>query len=132
MGLNSALVDRARVINKRAAGRVVDGTTIYGETEGEWFRCRLELGRETETLDPATSERSVHRTPSLMVALRDLAGDPVELNVEQRLEIESRELGNQLWDVLSAPEPMRKKRKVIGWQATLRRVEQHVNAGQGV
>jgi hypothetical protein len=129
MGLNVALVDRARLVTKRQAGRVVDGETLYADVYGTWFKCRLELGREGQSLDEATGERIVHRSPNLMHGFHDLVGEPVELNVEDRLEVHSRQLGDELWDVASAPQPMRKKRRVIGWEVTLSRVETHPNEG---
>lgn len=129
MGLNAALVDRARVIQKRAAGRVVDGETIYSDTEGEWFKCRLQIGRDAKADEPATQAAESVHTPELLYAFRDLAGEPVVLNVQQRLEVASRQLGDATYEVQADPEPLRKKRRVIGYQTTLRRVEQHGNPG---
>lgn len=131
MGLNAALVDKARVVEKRGAGRVVDGETIYGDVTGPWFKVRIQLGTEGESIDGATEERSVHRTPSLLVALRDELGDPVILTVEDRLEVVSRELPqvSTEWDVIADPQPLRKRRRVKGWIVTLRKVFVHGNPG---
>lgn len=131
MALNAALVDRARVIKKRAAGRVVDGETLYGEVEGPWFKVRIDLGTEGESIDPAAGGRKVDRSPSMLVALRDEDGDPVVLTIEDRVQYQSSTLpvANEVWDVISDPQPLRKKRRVIGWNVTLRKVFVHGNPG---
>lgn len=131
MSLNGVLVDKARIVSKKKAGRVVDGETLYADTTGAWFKVRIQLGSEGESIDGATDERSVHRTPSMMVALRDEDGNDVILTVEDRLEVVSANLPqvSTQWDVISDPQPMRKKRRVLGWNITLRKVFVHENAG---
>lgn len=131
MSLNSVLVDKARIIEKKKAGRVVDGETLYADVSGPWFKVRIQLGSEGESIDGATEERSVHRTPSMMVALRNEDGENVILTVEDRLEVVSANLPqvNTVWDVISDPQPMRKKRRVLGWNVTLHRVFTHENTG---
>lgn len=124
MALGAALVDRARVVRNVPAGRRVVGRTIRTPVEGEWFRARLSLGDSTQDLDEAGGRRNV-RTPSLMFGIRDLAGDPIDMTGEDRVEVASAELGTELWDVVGDPKPMRKKRRVIGYTVTLRRVEVH-------
>jgi hypothetical protein len=123
MGLNAALVDRARPVRKASAGIRVGGTHRYAGVRGDWFRCRLELGPAgLDNTAPATHRKGT-RGPSAMLALLDERSEPVAVSVEDRLEIDSPNLGQSLWDVIENPEPIRKKRRVIGWQVRLRRVE---------
>lgn len=123
MGLNSALVDRARTVERRAAGRRVEGRTIYGATRGAWFRCRLELPQAAERAGDPAGVRAVQVEPSLMFGVRDLEGGVLRIANNVRVEVNSVELGDSMWDVVGEPQPMRKKRRVIGFTATLRRVE---------
>lgn len=123
MGLNAALVDRARVVERRAAGARVEGRTLYGETRGAWFRCRLTLPSTREVQAAATRMPQANIEPTLLVGDRDEAGDPVTLTIAQRVEVDSPELGEALWEVVTEPEPLRKKRRVLGYQATVRRIE---------
>jgi hypothetical protein len=51
-----------------------------------------------------------------------VSGGAVELHNDLRLEIVSKQLGSAVWDVVGEPEPLRKKRKVIGYQATVRQI----------
>lgn len=125
MGLQGALVDRARVVEKRGTGVRVEGRTVYGDAKGEWFRCRLTLPNAEEGTAAVTGARNVVVSPQLLYGTRDQAGDPVVLNNAMRLEVDSADLGPSVWEVVSEPEPLRKKRRVIGHQATVRHLETH-------
>jgi hypothetical protein len=113
------------VIRKVPAGRKVEGRTVMESVDGEWFRCRLTLPSANQTPDAASGARKVVREPMLLWGLRDLSGDPVELTVENRVEVNSRELGRAVWDVQAEPEPLRRRRRLLGYQTTLRRVIVH-------
>jgi hypothetical protein len=123
VGLNAALVDQARTVERLAAGRRVEGRTIYGTSTGAWFRCRLQLPPAGERTGDTAGVRAVQREPTLMLGVKDTQGEPLALRNNMRVEVNSRELGRSTWDVVGDPEPMRKKRRVIGFVATLRRVE---------
>ena len=126
MGLVGVLVDNARTVERRAAGQRVEGRTIYGTATGPWFKCRLTLPSALET--DAEVVRPVQIVPTVLYGIRDENGDVVILHNDVRLEVGSKELGDSVWDVVGEPEPLRKKRRVIGWQATIRRVEVAVPA----
>jgi hypothetical protein len=125
VGLQAALVDRARVVTKRQRGARVEGRTQYGNAYGPWFRCRLQLAQAPETVDPVTGVRPVASEPLLLYGVRDADGNPPALTNQVRVQVDSHELGTGLWDVTADPEPLRKKRRVLGFQAQLRRVEVH-------
>lgn len=125
MGFHSALVDQARLLSKEPLGATVGGTIRFTDVRGEWFRCRLTLPGAPENLEGATYRRTVIRVPTLLYDIVDAVDEAVVLFVETRLEVNSKELGDQVWDVVSNPEPLRRKRRVMGWQTTLRRVEDY-------
>lgn len=124
MGLTGVLVDRARLVERVPAGRKVEGSTIYSQVSGEWFKARLTLEQATEVTGTAGG-RQVSSTPLLLLGIKDVAGDPILITNEDRVEVDSKELGRDLWDITADPEPLRKKRRLIGWQAPLRRVMVH-------
>lgn len=125
MGLASALVDQARVVERTAAGRRVEGRTLYGTQTGPWFACRLTLPVSPEQADAAAGIKVVVRAPELMYDVVDADGGDVRLTNQTRVEVDSVELGRTLWEVVADPEPLRKKTSVIGFQVSLRRLEAH-------
>jgi hypothetical protein len=125
MGLGGALVDRARPVRRAAAGLRVEGRTQYGEARGPWFRCRLELPAAAEQGGVPTGVRPVPTSPTLLYETRDEEGDPLRLTNQERLEVVSKELGSEEWEITGDPQPIRKRRTLIGWQASLRRYVVH-------
>lgn len=123
MSLNAALVDRARPIRRARSGRRVEGRTVYGNAPGEWFKCRLTLPSAFEDDAAAAGLRPVTVQPTLMTGARDLSHQVIELHNDLRLEVASKQLGTATWEIVGEPAPIRKKRKVIGWEAPIRRVE---------
>jgi hypothetical protein len=122
MGLNAALVDRARIIRQQTTGKKIEGTTIYEDVEQPWFRVRLTEAEAPEgSYDPR--QKRVTRSAALLVARKDVAHNLVEIRASDRLEIRSRELGEGIWEVTAAPGPIRKKRRVIGWEAAVNQVD---------
>jgi hypothetical protein len=124
MALNSALVDRARIVSRApvASGRKVEGTTVYEKVEGPWFKARLFPEMSAAQLGVENRRRIIPDTPTMLAALLDVNGDPVVITSEARIEVDSKELGNEVWDVSGEPQPLRKKRRVIGWYFGVRRV----------
>lgn len=125
MGFRTALVDRARTITQEPTGQVIGGTRRFTYVRGEWFRCRLTLPGAPENLEAVTFRRTAVVVPTLLYGMTDEVRDPVHLGLEMRLEVKSDALGDEVWDVVSDPEPLRRKRRVLGWQVTLRRVEDY-------
>lgn len=104
-----------------ARGRA-SGASVFTDAEGPWFRCRLELPDVNVNPD-GSGRRRVIRVPTLMYGYLDTSGDPVVLNEEARVEVDSNELGSEIWQVNGRPKPMRKKRRVIGWEVQVKRME---------
>ena len=129
MGLGTALVDRARVVKKEAAGARVGGRTTLAPVSGQWFKARLFLpsaGAAPDSLDTQGGRRKMIKQPTLLFALRDVDREAVQVSAEFRLDVDSPELGRAVWEVRGDPEPLRKKRRVIGYYATLKRTDEPV------
>lgn len=94
-----------------------------GTAPGEWFKCRLTLPSAVEDDAATAGVRPVTVQPTIMLGAKDLAHEVIELHNDLKLEIDSKQLGKSTWEIVGEPAPIRKKRKVIGWEAPIRRVE---------
>jgi hypothetical protein len=117
------------VLGKATSADRVEGTTVYEQTTSAWFRARLELGAGAGSAAEATGAQESVRNPSLMCGIKDSTGELIRINGQDRLEVQSVNLGNNTFDVIGDPAPIRKKRKVIGWTVTLRRADIHPTSG---
>lgn len=121
-------MDRARVISREPSSVKVEGRTQYAAVTREWFRCRVQLPPLPVRSGPGTSgAKRTEKKPSLMFDIKDLRGDPVTVTFQDRLEVKSVEQGMDtvVFELDSDPQPIRKKRKVIGYEATMKRVDAH-------
>lgn len=105
----------------------VGGRTTFADTEpGTWFNARLMMPTATpETTPPGGASKRVVLSPSLILDTEDDEGSPVEVFFSDMLEVESEDLGNDMWQVSSEPRPFRKKHGIIGYECELRRIEAH-------
>lgn len=128
MGLRSALVDRAYRIRKSPKSKRVEGSTVFQATESEAVRARLSItaaGERTEDGRVLTEPQ-----PTLIVYKKDVVGDMLDWKATDRILVESNELGTHEFEVQGEPQPMRKKRSIIGWQINLRRTEENQVLGR--
>lgn len=132
MGLGAALVDRARPLTKEPIATRVEGTTQMTTVAGSWFKARLFLTAGREDSGAQGSYVRAVQGPQLMYALRDSEGEPIVLNFDDKVEVDSPQLGRAVWRVVNQPEPIRKKRSLIGGLANLERVEEHEFTGRDV
>lgn len=132
MALGRALVDQARPITQGRSAVKLRGESQFEALHGQWFRCRLTLPAAPESVDPGSFRRRVVIVPTLLYGMKDADHELVVVTVEMRLEVDSLELGRSMWDVVSEPEPLRKRRRVIGWQTTLQRVRDEELPAAGV
>lgn len=121
MALGSALKDRGRIVRKEADAKRVEGRTRFNPRALPWFRCRLTIEDARERSDDG-GVMSVRRMPTLLVGARDTQRNLLAFQPDDEIEIESRELGNATFEVDGEPKPLRKKRRVIGWELRLARV----------
>jgi hypothetical protein len=136
MSLNSALVDEARRVYQEQdpTGWNEDGPTFITK-HGPWFRCRLTVHQPREQM-PAG--RGVYifleGDAELLFGVRDREGGFMAapdgtfnaFDVDDQLEVVSADLGTRIWYVNTGPEPLRKKRRVIGYRVGLRMVSEPV------
>lgn len=106
-------------------GTRVEGTTLFAEYHEPWFKCRLMPSAAPESDDTQAGRRRVPHPAQMMCGLKDLDGNMLAINASDKLEINSQELGWALWEITSDGEPIRKKKKMLGWIASITRVEEH-------
>lgn len=122
MGLAKALVDSGRRVRKTSAGYRVEGRTVYEDDIGTWFQVRLTIRRGTESL--ADGRQRVAKPSELLFGLLDTGGAEVVLHADDRVEVDSADFGRALWRLTNEPEPMRRRKGMIGWVADVERVEE--------
>jgi hypothetical protein len=126
VALASALVDRARIVRNTPQPVKVEGRTSFAKVTLPWFPCRVQMPARPRTSDGSGGRTRVEVRPTLLVGLRDSQGDLIDLTSSDQLEVEMKEIGERgFYSVDADPEPLRKKREVIGWQVSVRRVESH-------
>lgn len=126
MGFQTVLTHRARVLQKVKAGARVEGTAVYGTVEGSWLRCRLFPDETSETDGYRGGRRVLMKTPHVIVGVKDVNGDPIapgDISPSVRLEIDLGQLGKQVWQVSSDPQPLLTRTKLLGFYFGVRRVE---------
>lgn len=129
MGLRAALVDTAYRIRKGPTGERVEGSTVFRSAESEPIKARLNIqqaGERTEDGRVLTEPQ-----PTLLVYKRDLLGEELDWKATDRIRVESIQLGTHEYELQGDPQPIRKKRTVIGWSLTLRRTEENEVWGRG-
>lgn len=117
MSFLSALVDRGRKVESRMGHRDAN----LGESEviiqhGPWYKVRLNPPDSQESR-PA-NEAAEHRLQTEILLPKDF-----DINLNDRIEIESKELGTNTWIIVAQPQYLRRKRSVIGQTATVLKVE---------
>lgn len=122
MGVRAIMVDQARTSRLSAQPRVVDGTTVMSPIMSDWFRVRLELPSAAPEDQPTGYSRRVVKVPTLY-CLPDGNGD-CPVRADETLDIDSANLGAARYRVVSAPRPWRKKRRVIGYEVSLERIDE--------
>ena len=125
MGLQSVLLDRARLIRKAATPLHVGGRTTFVDVEpGEWFAARLDLPTVAPESQPTSfASKRVVLNPTLIFDIEDEEGTAVIVKSDDMLLVESEDLGSATWQVTGQPIPFRKKRGIIGWQVGLKRID---------
>lgn len=109
---------------------VQSGDRIEGEFDvsrelGTPFGCFLQLPQSEEDSASARGRRQIRR-PTLLFRSKDMAGDVIDLRGEDELEILAPLLTGPepvLWQVVGRPEYLAAPRRLVGFRARLRRVE---------
>jgi hypothetical protein len=125
VSLQTALVDRARQVSETPTGEKVEGSTIFQTSNGPWFKVRLTMSPAPEADDPQAGRRRVPHPGTILCGVKDADGGAVTISSADRLWVNSKELGDALYEITSDGEPIRKRRKLIGWMANITRLEEH-------
>lgn len=125
MAFTGCLVDRARRVVRAPTPIRVEGTTQFETLHYPWFKCRFTYNPAPDANDTQGGLRRVPRNGQIMCGLRDADGNDLQINASDRLEIDSRQLGRAVFEITSDGEPIRKKRRMLGWVTTVVRVEEH-------
>lgn len=124
MGFAAVLKDRCRTVRSAGTGRRVYGEVQTEPERGPWIRCRLQdVGGDEAPADDQSVRRYTKR-PSVMIKLRDVHGQPIDVRASDVLEVESKDLGDGTWQVLGGPRPIRKKVGIHHYEANLVRVRE--------
>ena len=119
MGLRAVLVDEGRARRPVRQPTKVDGTSMTNRATSEWVRIRVDLGRGPEER-PAGQPPRTRRTPTLM-CLPTLEGR-CPFRPTDTIDVRSVQFGEFVMKVTGEATPIRKKRRVIGWEVPLERV----------
>lgn len=139
MSLNSALVDEARRVytEEQPSDWTEEGPTM-SEKHGPWFRCRLTVHQPREqTQVQRGAYQFLQGDAELLFGVRDTEGNLladvdgrfVAFDVDDKMEVASRDLGTNVWQINTGVEPLRKKRRVIGYRIGLARISEPDVAG---
>lgn len=120
MALGGALKDTGRIVRKEAQAKRVEGRTRFVPVARPDFKCRLTIKRVPQTKDEA-GVMSFTSTPLLLCGKRDKERNDLLFEVDDFVEVTSRDMPqfDGVYQVDGLPEPIRKKKRVIGWQLTL-------------
>lgn len=120
MGFRGALVDKARAIGKSNTGVRIEGTVFRTTERSEWFRVRFDPNPAPEQRDDGEVKDNIPATA--LIGRYDQSGNEINLQGGDKLEIVSANLGNGTYMLTGDPEPLRKKRRVIGYTVNLLQV----------
>lgn len=131
MGLGAVLVDRARKLEPRPKSgepKMLGRTPMnVPPVASGWFNVRLTIPKSTEeqaTGGASGGPRRVRKVPSILFKPLLPDGTPVDLSSTDKLEIDSPQLGHAVWRVQGDPQPIRKRRTVLGYEASLERLDE--------
>lgn len=132
MGISSILVDRAHAMTYTTLMQQhSDGTMVPVSVEGawqmewvagQWFSARLTVPEAAETPDASGGHVRPAQHATLLFDLEDEDGNPVVLHADDRVVVESEELGTHTFELTGEPQVYRKKVSLILGEAHVVRV----------
>lgn len=128
MSLKGACVDVGRIIRLEPSATRVEGRTTFEPVAEQWFRCRLTISEgSSRSAAPARSQSAIDwrarvMQAQLMTITVDQDGNTLEFRTDQLYDVSSIQLGRAIWRSMGEPEPIRKKRKLIGYLVNAGRV----------
>lgn len=133
MSLSSVLVDRGRVwtyttvMTVASPGHPSVAVKVEGQTKmdwepGAWFDCRIDSPAAVESDDGSGGHVRPDQHPALIYALEDDTGARIEIHANDKVEVDSEELGLDTYEVVGEPTINRKKADLVCGEATLKRL----------
>ena len=122
MALRSALVDQGYLHRGVKTAKKVGGRSLFKETEGPMFRVRLDVSATPQSTTDGMIREVI--SPRLLTGKSDSEGNPLEFKSSDVIRVISGQLGEELWEVQGDPEPLRKRRSLIGWQLNIQRIKE--------
>jgi hypothetical protein len=116
MAFRGILVDRARRVDRRRGYRNPElGESEFVVQVGDWYKARL--------ISPQSQEsRGANEAAKETISAELLVEKEMTLEINDRIEVDSNELGNDTWVVIGAPDQLRKKRSILGQSVQIRKV----------
>jgi hypothetical protein len=125
VSLEGALVDRARILRSLPLPLKVDGSTQFSTSLGAWFPVRLTLASQAKADDGSSENERVTVVGSLLMLAVDGSGEPIALDSEDEIEVESEDLGRAVWRLTGDPAPLRRREGLLGFSVPVQRVATH-------
>jgi hypothetical protein len=126
VSIRAVCVDRARIVRLEPSVERVEGRTTFEPIPESWFRCRLTINESTRTSMPRSQSALDFRARlmmgGLMTTLVDLDGNPLTFRSDVRLDVSSQQLGRAIWRIEEEPQPIRRRRNLLGYTLTMERV----------
>jgi hypothetical protein len=124
MALGSVLTDKARIQRRLRTGERIEGRFVETAPFSPYIRCRYTPSQGSKSRTAASVR---HTQPAIVVmkaaSLRRIGLG--QLLPSDRIEITSNELtAPTVMEIMGTPEPIRKRRTVIGWQAMVQLVKE--------
>lgn len=126
------MTHRGRLISRADTGQRVEGTKVFSEVVGEWFKCRVFPDETQETEGVRGGRRMLMKTPHVVVGVKDLTGAAIDVGAigpDKLIELNAGPLGDAVWQVTSSPQPLLTRTKLLGYYFGVRRVETAGDAG---
>lgn len=118
MGLRSALVDSIHVVSRAAVGPKVAGETQMVDVLGPMFKGRVDMPTPQELREDQIQFVQYTRDATLLVATKDSLGAMLDLKGSDKIRVTTGPYAGD-FEILGPPSPIRKKRKLIGWEIRL-------------
>jgi len=117
MSFVGVLLDRARKIERRKGMQNPElGESEFYQQFGDWYKVRLN--------PPENGESRIESAGSRLTSTSTIMTTPdFDLSHDDRVEIDSKEMGTGVWTVVGEPTLIRKKRTVMGKTYNVQQVE---------
>lgn len=117
MGLQTALVDRARCLRQVRTGSKVEGQPQLALEASSWFRCRVDTADTSERSDDGHWSRTARTY--ILTGTKDMDRQPLTILSSDYLQILSDDIDmgeDAIWQIDGDVAALRRRRGVIGYE----------------